>query len=78
MIAERMGWWHVPQRSASLGRKLVVKGATAGFFCVPCMLWQLAHVTSFLACLPDSQNARWRPPLWQVMQTAVRSDAGAG
>ena len=36
------------------------------------MLWQLLHATSFSACLPDVQNARFLLPLWQVRQTAVR------
>ena len=39
------------------------------------MLWQLLHVTSFSWCLPDVQNARFRLPEWQVMQTAVRASA---
>src|SRR3954467_14256801 len=37
------------------------------------MLWQLEQVTSLRECLPDSQNASWRLPPWQVMQTAVFS-----
>src|SRR5215813_3763480 len=59
MIAVRICMWQVPQRSASLGRNEVVYGATGT---VPlgraCMLWQLVHATSFLECLPDSQNTR--------------------
>src|SRR5512138_2517271 len=39
------------------------------------MLGQLLQETSFFACLPDSQNARWRWPAWHVMQIAVRSSA---
>src|SRR3954471_5148420 len=76
MIAERICWWQVPQRSASFGRNDVVNGATGTTPGLPCMLWQLLHDTSFLACLPDSQNTRWRLPAWQVWQTASLCAAG--
>ena len=39
------------------------------------MLWQLAHVTSFSWCLPDTQNARFRLLAWHVEQTEVRWSA---
>ena len=39
------------------------------------MLWQLLQATSFVACLPDSQNESWRLPAWQLMQAAVFSAA---
>src|SRR5438309_8505626 len=70
-VCERMSLWQLPQISDSLGRKLVVNGAIRGCDSLPWMLWQLLHATSFKACLPDSQNARWRLVWWQARQTAA-------
>ena len=59
--------------SASLARNEVVKGATGTGPAELWMLWQFAHVTSFLACAPTSQNAKWRLLEWHIRQTAVFS-----
>src|SRR5688572_5075634 len=71
-VALRTCLWQVPQVSASIGRAVVVYGATCSALS-PWMLWQLLQVTSLRECLPDSQNASWRLPEWQVMHTAVFS-----
>src|SRR6185369_15460990 len=71
-----MSRWHVKQTSCCGTRTLVLNGAISGFLILrsvslsPCVLWQLVHETSFLRCLPLSQNARWRLASWQLRQIA--------
>src|SRR4051812_25627155 len=88
-LPSRIGWceglsaalrtclWQRPHVSASMGRCVVVKGATVSDFVLSWMLWQSLHATSFFECLPDSQNARCRLPAWHVRQTALFSPAEA-
>src|SRR6187551_2949419 len=76
-VALRTCLWQLPQVSASMGREVVVKGATWSARALSWMLWQSEQATSFFACLPDSQNERCRLPPWHVRQTALFSSAGA-
>src|SRR5687768_11494114 len=76
-VALRTCLWHFPQVSASMGREVVVKGATGSDCALPWMLWQSLQETSFFECLPDSQNVRWRLDAWQVRQTLLFCSAGA-
>src|SRR4051812_32815288 len=76
-VALRTCLWQRPQVSASMGRDVVVNGATDRDLALSWMLWQSEQATSFFACLPDSQNVRWRLPAWQVRQTALFSSAVA-
>src|SRR5215472_5862592 len=87
-VSARMCWWQVPQTSDWFGWKVVVNllivtacamrftPLYVGTTFSPCMLWQLLHATSFIACCPEVQKARLRLLLWQVMQTAVCAAAG--
>src|SRR6185503_9361052 len=78
----RMSRWQLKQTSCCGTREVVLKGAISGLVilscesCPPCRLWQLVQVTSFLRCLPESQNARWRLDSWQARQTRSFSAAG--
>src|SRR3954447_1537308 len=56
--------------SDSFSRNVVWNGAIVGFLLRPWIEWQLAQVTSLVACRPDSQNARCRFVWWQLRQTA--------
>ena len=72
-VAARICWWHLPQMSASFAPERRRERRDCADRGRSWMLWQFEQETSFFACLPESQNARWRLPAWQFRQTAVFS-----